>query len=128
MARPFRITAAGSRFRQKGPVAGALVHAGGPGALAARPAPAHEAVALAAHTHPPAGARRVQAVHCKEDPKWPTLGVNAWVLLTFRGGWTREDSSCRASSNAFVSGPPVVRPNRRCHTEIVPGVKIVPPM
>lgn len=66
VARPVGIAAAGPRLCQEGAVSGALVHAGGPGALTPRAAPTHEAVALSLDAHPSARARGVQAVHCTQ--------------------------------------------------------------
>lgn len=89
VAGPVGVTAAGSGVGQKGPVAGALVHAGGPWALTARAAPAGEAVALTTHTHPSSRARGVQAVHCRinththanTDLKTEPLPLNVHIYI-----------------------------------------------
>lgn len=81
MARPVGIAAAGPRLCQEGSVSGALVHAGGPGALTSWPAPTHKAVALSLDAHPSARARGVQAVHCTEGSNRESMLDTVHLLL-----------------------------------------------
>lgn len=97
VARPVGITAAGPRLCQESSMSGALVHAGGPGALASWSAPTHKAVALSLDAHPSARACGVQAVHCTKGSNREPMLDTVHLLLPLRLNTLLKPKPCQSA-------------------------------